>query len=49
MKKDKRVEMLLRTAKAGERKPSMPSPKMFIDRKKQLRKNACRIPRKGEY
>lgn len=30
--------------KAGviERKPAMPAPKRFIDRKKQARKTACR-------
>ena len=28
---------------AGERKPPMPSPKRFVDRKKQARKNACRV------
>ena len=42
MKKDKRTESILRDVKAGERKPAMPSPKKFTDRKKQARKNACR-------
>lgn len=28
---------------AGERKPPMPSPKRFINQKKQARKYACRM------
>ena len=33
---------IMRDIKAGERKPAMPSPKVFVDRKKKARKNACR-------
>lgn len=40
--KDKHYEAVLRDIKAGERKPPMPSPKRFTDRKKQARKTACR-------
>lgn len=35
-------ETLKKLKSAGERKPSMPSPKRFTDRKKQARKTACR-------
>lgn len=36
-------QRILKDVKVGERKPSLPSPKVFVDRKKQARKNACRV------
>lgn len=39
---DKHIENIMKAVKAGERKPPMPSPKRFTDRKKQARKSACR-------
>jgi hypothetical protein len=33
---------ILNSIKGGERKPSMPSPKRFVDRKRQADKTKCR-------
>jgi len=37
---------IIKMSKAGGRRPSMPSPKIMINRKKQANRNACR---KGRY
>ena len=43
-KKDKKK--IRESVKGGERKPPMPSPKRFVDRKRQADKDKCR--KKGE-
>jgi hypothetical protein len=42
MKRQKNIVAKAIAAGAMERKPAMPSPKRFTDRKKQARKTACR-------
>jgi len=38
----KRINKLLADVKCGSRKPTMPAPKQFIDRKREAKKYACR-------
>ena len=45
LKKDEKKK-ILESVKGGERKPPMPSPKRFVDRKRQADKDKCR--KKGE-
>ena len=42
MKRQKNFAAKAITAGMMERKPAMPAPKRFTDRKKQARKTACR-------
>ena len=38
----KRRKRILADAKGGTRRPAMPAPKQFTDRKRQAKKYACR-------
>ena len=38
----KRRTKLLADAKCGDRRPAMPAPKQFTDRKREAKKYACR-------